>query len=420
MTPSLSVVVPAVADADGLAERLPRIAGVAQSLEPRSELIASGSAELLRRLPGLPALRHAPATSPGFGAAVRAGLSAASGDFVMTVDPTILDPADVMTTLWTNRRCDAVVVASRYVPGASVRMTTWRRVGSRVLNAVFSRGLSVDVSDLSSSSRMVRADTVRGASIEGIDYDILPEMLVRAMADGWRVQEVPLRAELLRRGAGPAASARLALAYARTFAALWGLRNSIHAADYDARAHDSIIPLQRYWQRRRYRHVTDLIAGQGPVLDVGCGSSRIIGALPAGSVALDVLANKLRYDARYGAARVRASGGALPFGDASFGCVLCSQVIEHVPADLPILDELQRVLKPGGRLVLGTPDYSRWEWVYMEKAYGFFKSGGYAVEHITQYTRDGLLRYFADRGYAHEATRYILRGELILAFRKHP
>jgi ubiquinone/menaquinone biosynthesis C-methylase UbiE len=131
-----------------------------------------------------------------------------------------------------------------------------------------------------------------------------------------------------------------------------------------------------------------------------------------------VLTNKLRYDARYGRARVRASGGALPFADASFPCVLCSQVIEHVPAELPVLDELQRVLKPGGRLVLGTPDYSRWEWVWMEKAYGFFKSGGYAVEHITHYTREGLVRYFSDRGYTHEATRYILRGELILAFRK--
>ena len=44
--------------------------------------------------------------------------------------------------------------------------------------------------------------------------------------------------------------------------------------------------------------------------------------------------------------------------------------------------------------------------------------GGYADEHISHYTRKGLLEEFARRGYAHEATRYILRGELILAFRK--
>jgi len=83
-----------------------------------------------------------------------------------------------------------------------------------------------------------------------------------------------------------------------------------------------------------------------------------------------------------------------------------------------MIDELCRVLQPGGRLVLGTPDYDRWEWVWMEKAYGLAAPGGYADEHISHYTRKGLLDEFARRGYTHEATRYILRGELILAFRK--
>jgi SAM-dependent methyltransferase len=154
------------------------------------------------------------------------------------------------------------------------------------------------------------------------------------------------------------------------------------------------------------------------VLDVGCGSSRIIGALPPGSVALDVLSNKLRFARRFGVPRVRGSGFALPFADETFPCVLCSQVIEHVPMVPSMIDELCRVLAPGGRLVLGTPDYDRWEWVWIEKAYGMAAPGGYADEHISHYSRKGLLEDFARRGYTHEATRYILRGELILAFRK--
>jgi 2-polyprenyl-3-methyl-5-hydroxy-6-metoxy-1,4-benzoquinol methylase len=100
--------------------------------------------------------------------------------------------------------------------------------------------------------------------------------------------------------------------------------------------------------------------------------------------------------------------------------VLCSQVIEHVPKESPILDELVRVLKPGGRLVLGTPDYANWEWVVTEKLYGFFAPGAYADEHIAHYTRAELIAHFARRGFTHEATRYILRGELILALRAAP
>jgi 2-polyprenyl-3-methyl-5-hydroxy-6-metoxy-1,4-benzoquinol methylase len=98
--------------------------------------------------------------------------------------------------------------------------------------------------------------------------------------------------------------------------------------------------------------------------------------------------------------------------------VVCSQVVEHVPKDSPILDELCRVLAPGGRLVLGTPDYARWEWVWMEKLYGKVAPGAYADEHITHYSRAELARIMEERGFKVEAARYILRGELIMAFRK--
>jgi predicted SAM-dependent methyltransferase len=83
-----------------------------------------------------------------------------------------------------------------------------------------------------------------------------------------------------------------------------------------------------------------------------------------------------------------------------------------------MIDELCRVLAPGGRLVLGTPDYARREWVYIEKIYAKVAPGGYADEHIAHYTRRELLGNLGSRGFVHEATRYILRGELIMAFRR--
>ncbi len=354
--------------------------------------------------------------SEGFGAAMRAGLESARGEWVMTVDPHASQASEVVGDLWRHRFDAEIIVASRYMSGARAAMRLRRRLVSRAINKIFSRGLSVPVTDLSSVFWLYRGDVVRSQTLAARDYDLLPELLVRALAGGWRVAEIPLRTDVSRRGAS--GLVRLSRAYARTFAALWQLRNSIAAGDYDARAYDSIIPLQRYWQRQRYKHVTGLIAGEGAVCDVGCGSSRIIETLPKGSVAIDILPQKVRYARRYGVPLLRASGFALPFADASFSCVLCSQVIEHVPMDSPILGELVRVLKPGGRLVLGTPDYDRWEWVYMEKAYGFFKPGGYADEHIAHYTYAGLVRHFTALGFLHEQTRYVLRGELIMAFRK--
>jgi hypothetical protein len=102
---------------------------------------------------------------------------------------------------------------------------------------------------------------------------------------------------------------------------MWKTRNSILAADYDDRAHDSPIPFQNYWQRQRLRHVTELtelIEGEGPVLDVGCGSSRIIGALPEGSVGVGVLLRRLRFGRKFDTPLVQASGFELPFPDEAF------------------------------------------------------------------------------------------------------
>lgn len=354
----------------------------------------------------------------GYGEQLRRALQQARGTYVITTDPDFAGSMTFLADLWARRLDAEIVVASRYVGGSRAEMPMLRRAASRALNAFFRRGLSVGIRDSSSSIRLYRADVIRSLALTARDYDVLQEVLVRAHAGGWRVLEVPLRHYRPCAEVSSKAHVPLAAAYLRMFWSLWKLRNSIAAADYDFRAHDSPIPLQRYWQRRRHRHVTELVAGQGRVLDVGCGSSHIIAALPRGSVALDVQMNKLRFARRFRRPLVQASGFTLPFADGAFPCVLCSQVIEHVPMVPSMLDELCRVLRPGGRLVLGTPDYDRWEWVWMEKAYGIAAPGGYADEHISHYTRKGLLAEFARRGYAHEATRYILRGELILAFRK--
>jgi len=80
---------------------------------------------------------------------------------------------------------------------------------------------------------------------------------------------------------------------------MWELRNSILSADYDDRAFDSRIPFQRYWQRRRHAIVTALAEGATTCLDVGCGSSRILGSLDS-ALGLDIQLSKLRYARKYG------------------------------------------------------------------------------------------------------------------------
>jgi len=46
---------------------------------------------------------------------------------------------------------------------------------------------------------------------------------------------------------------------------------------------------------------------------------------------------------------------AIPEPDAAFDAILCSEVLEHVPDPTKVLDELARLLKPGGKLILTAP-----------------------------------------------------------------
>ena len=416
--PELSIVIvqpPAVPPAAGYAS------GVREALDAFGHaaeiIVVAAPGELDAAAAAWPSADVSAAPAGGYGVALVHGLRRAGGDWILVLDADLHAPGPAIARLWAARDRGEIVIGSRFVEGATVREPALRHGLSRALNRVFSRGLSLGVRDLSSATRLVRRKTL-AARYDARGFDILQELLVRAYADGWRVVEVPIEYEPERPHAAYPRALGVGADYLRRFWALWKLRNSILAADYDDRAHDSAIWLQRYWQRQRYKHITELVHGEGRVLDVGCGSSRIIGALEPGSVCLDVLRRKLRYARRFGRALVHGSGFTLPVPDASFPCVLCSQVIEHVPKESPILKELDRALAPGGRLVLGTPDYARWEWVVTEKLYGWAAPGGYADEHIGHYTREELIARYTGMGWTHEATRYILRGELILAFRK--
>ena len=100
-----------------------------------------------------------------------------------------------------------------------------RLILSRLLSAVFSRGLSVRVRDVSSGLRIYPARALETLAATADDFDILPELLVRAHAEGWRIVEIPFTYEPRGAGSSKARLLRLGAAYVRTFVRLWRLRS---------------------------------------------------------------------------------------------------------------------------------------------------------------------------------------------------
>jgi SAM-dependent methyltransferase len=115
----------------------------------------------------------------------------------------------------------------------------------------------------------------------------------------------------------------------------------------------------------RIAQLAEIGAGQH-VLDLGCGNGNGLGALlaavgPAGSVvALDRDAASLaRAAGREGPlTAVEADITApLPLDSESFDAVICQNVVECVADRAGLLREIHRVLRPGGRALVGHHDF---------------------------------------------------------------
>lgn len=349
----------------------------------------------------------------GYGGALQTALAEVDAEFLITIECDAAHPPALLRYLYERRLEADIVIASRYVRQGYARMPLLRGLASRTLNAIFSRALDLPVRDLSSGYRLYRREAVRRLEITSTSYAVLQEILIKAYCEGYAIVEIPMHYLPGAASQGGAARARLGFDYLRTFRAMWRLRNSVDSCDYDTRAFYSIIPLQRYWQRRRYAIITRYIGDAGRVLDAGCGSTQIMNGRPQ-VVGIDPQRRKLRFMRAPGRRLLNASTFALPFRDGAFDVVVSSQVIEHLPLDPVIFDELIRCVKPSGTLVLGTVDYGGWQWPLIEWAYGLAKPTGYADEHITHYTRASLFELLAKRGLKVVEHSYILGGEIII------
>jgi len=338
-------------------------------------------------------------------------------EYIVTLDGDLSHPPALLNYLYRARKDADILIASRYVRGGYARMPWPRNVLSRLLNRTFRHLMDLPFHDLSSGYRLYRRQAVAGLKLEMSSYAILQEILIKAYCEGYTVKEIPMHYSSPTHGQGHALRWRLGVDYLTTFGAMWRLRNSTESCDYDARAFFSRIPLQRYWQRRRYSIIIGYIGQSLRVLDAGCGSTQMLNGMPQ-VVGMDPQLRKLRFMQAPGRRLVNGSTFALPFKSGSFDVVISSQVIEHLPEDQRIFDELVRCLRPGGTLVLGTVDYGRWQWPLIERAYGLAKPTGYADEHITHYTRASLFERLEKMGVKIEECRYILGGEIIIKARR--
>jgi len=161
----------------------------------------------------------------------------------------------------------------------------------------------------------------------------------------------------------------------------------------------------------------------GRILDAGCGLGWFLSALgPSwerhGLELSSFAAEHARQFAEVRSSRLEESS----YPDDLFDVVLCHHVIEHIPDPPVAVRELHRIIRPGGVLILGTPDFDsgaarRWGPRYRlvhdpthvslfsnDSMHRFLRDNEFHIDHVDypyfdtrHFTKENLLRLLDDK-----------------------
>ena len=172
--------------------------------------------------------------------------------------------------------------------------------------------------------------------------------------------------------------------------------------------------------RRQARMLADVLrdrAGPAVIVDVGCGDGAALAVAAASHpthrfAGIDWSGDALRQARNFGLTVVRGSvSPGLPVADGVADVVIMSELIEHLVDPDGAVAEVRRVLRPGGSLLLSTPNLAAWynrgllalgiQPVFSEVSLRgvFGRPGRVVAGHLRLFTRRALTEFLAASGF---------------------
>ena|SRR6266545_4584706 len=175
------------------------------------------------------------------------------------------------------------------------------------------------------------------------------------------------------------------------------------------------------------RTVADLLSARGArgiVADVGCGSGALWPAL-RGTFASCIGLDAVRYEGLPDDVDFRSidlDTGRLPLADGSVDAAVAVEVIEHLENPRAFVRELTRVVRPGGWVVVTTPNQLSalsLLTLLLKGRFSAFQDGEYPA-HVTALLETDLRRIFSECGLCDTGVTFTCHGRLPLSALHYP
>jgi dolichol-phosphate mannosyltransferase len=194
----LTVMLPAYNEAANLGELLPAIKLAAGALTPSYEVLIVDTEQAMDETAEVCAangVRHVHRRGGNqFGDAMRTGIAEARGTHMLCMDADGSHSPSYFASMWAKRGEYDIVIGSRYVHGGHTENPAVLIWMSYVLNLTFRVVFKIHAKDVTNSFRLYRRALLEPMKLESNDFDILEEILIKAVTHRppARITEVPV------------------------------------------------------------------------------------------------------------------------------------------------------------------------------------------------------------------------------------